>query len=326
MPKISIIVPVYNAKGTLIKCVGSLVNQTLQDIEIILINDCSKDNSFFVMQMLEEQFPEKLIIIDCDTNRGAGGARNIGLEYASGEYIGFVDSDDEVAPTMFEKLYNKAKEGDYDIVDCGFYKEAEDLAIIFTSDELAGNLDSHKRSELIVAGGYICTKIFKTSYWKEHRFSFRENAILEDSEIIAYAMATARNIGNVKEVLYLYKDTPGSSSKTPDTKWYVDNCFNAMNAIYKSLSPLDIYDELRNAAEYEMLQMYSYAINILIKSYKNKEQLRYIDELTKLKDFRQNFITHGYHNHYIESKITKEDIAIMQLNDLSPVDLLSKYK
>ena len=323
MPKVSIIVPVYNAKDTLIKCVSCLVNQTLHDIEIILVNDCSTDNSFLIMQLLEKQFPDKLIIIDSDVNRGAGGARNIGLQYASGEYIGFVDSDDEVATTMFEKLYNKAVECDYDIVDCGFYKEDSDLAIIFTSDDLSGELNDHKRSELIVAGGYICTKIFRASYWRQHNLSFREKAILEDSEIVAYAMATAKNIGNVKEILYLYKDTPGSSSKTPDPKWYTDNCLSAMTAIYQALSPLANYEYIREAAEYEMLQMYSYSINILLGSIKEKDQSSFqLDMLTKLQSFRNKYITKDYDNQYVKAKISSIDIQIMKLNDISPAKLI----
>lgn len=315
MIKVSIIVPVYNAKNTLINCVNSLINQTLQDIEIILVNDCSTDNSLLIMQLLEEKYPEKILIIDSNINTGAGGARNIGLEYVRGEYIGFVDSDDEVAPTMFEKLYLKAKEGDYDIVDCGFYQESEDRAIIFTSDELSGELDGRKRSELIVAGGYICTKIFRTSYWKKHSLRFREKAILEDSEIIAYTMATAKNIGNVKEVLYNYKDTPGSSSKTPDTKWYVDNCFNAMSAIYSSLAPLDNYDEIKEAAEYEILQLYSYAINMLHISIKKDGNTFQNSELGRLRDFRKQFISAGYDNHYVKAKISYKDIQLMEQND-----------
>lgn len=325
MPKVSIIVPVYNAKNTIVKCVSSLVNQTLNDIEIILVNDCSTDNSFLIMQLLEQQFSDKLIIINCDQNRGAGGARNIGLQYASGEYIGFVDSDDEVEHTMYEKLYNKAIESDYDIVDCGFYKEDEDLAIIFTSDELSGELDEHKRSELIASGGYICSKIFKASYWKQYQFHFREHAILEDSEIIAYAMATAKNIGNVKEILYLYKNTPGSSSKTPDAKWYVNNCYNAMNAIYSALSSLDQYASIQDAAEYEMLQMYSYSVNILLNNANILDSDYLLNELRRLREFRIDIISSGYDNKYVKSKISIADINIMKLNDESPTKLLSKY-
>lgn len=322
MPKVSIIVPVFNAEKTLVKCVSCLIKQTLQDIEIILVNDCSTDNSLQILQLLEKQFPDKLIVINSDKNRGAGGARNIALQYATGEYLGFVDSDDEISLSMYEKLYSKAIEGDYDIVDCGFYNEACDLSIIYTSDELSGNLDVQKRKELIVSGGYLCTKIFKSDYWHKHSFNFRENAILEDSEIIALAMATAKNIGNVKEVLYIYKDTPNSSSKTMDTKWYVDNCYNAMNALYKTLSLLDYYNEIKEAVEYEILQMYSYSINMLLHNIKVANITFTLNELSRLQSFRNTYISPGYTSNYITSKITKEDILLMEQNDHSPQKLV----
>ncbi|MCR4687913.1 MAG: glycosyltransferase, partial [Lachnospiraceae bacterium] len=106
--KVSVIVPAYNVEDTLFDCIASLVMQTLNDIEIIIVNDCSTDHTYMVMQMLEEKFPDKIIIIDSPVNRGPGGARNLGMEYASGDYIGFVDSDDYVAKDMYEKLYNEA--------------------------------------------------------------------------------------------------------------------------------------------------------------------------------------------------------------------------
>ena len=323
MKKVSIIVPVYNAKDTLIPCVGNIINQTLQDIEIILINDCSTDNSLLIMQLLKERFPDKITIIDSPVNLGAGGARNLGLEIASGEYIGFVDSDDIIDTTMYEKLYNKAIETDCDIVDCGFYFEEQDLSIIYTSDELTGTLDSQKRNELIASGGYIVTKLFKSSYIKNHDFVFRNNVILEDSEIIAYVFATAQSIANVKEVLYIYKNYSNSSSKTVDPHKYFNSCYEAMNAIYKKLSPLDNYSELKESIEYEILQMYSYAINVSLSFGSKTPDFDVLDHLKKLQTFRNSFISKGYNNKYVKNKISKADLEIMTLNDNSPEKLIN---
>ena len=128
--KVSVIVPAYNVEDTLFDCVASLIMQTLQEIEIIIVNDCSTDHTFMCMQMLEEKFPDKLIIIDSNENRGPGGARNLGLEYASGEYIGFVDSDDYVSKDMYEKMYDEAVKTGYDIIDCGYVDEANHKSIL----------------------------------------------------------------------------------------------------------------------------------------------------------------------------------------------------
>lgn len=321
MPKVSIIVPVYNAANTLIHCVGCLIHQTLQDIEIILVNDASTDNSWLIMQLLEEKFPDKLIIIDSPTNEGAGGARNLGLSYASGEYFGFVDADDVVDTTMYEKLYNEAIRTGYDIIDCGFHSEQKNQSIIFTSDELSGELTSFKRSELIASGGYIVTKLFKREYFLSHDFTFRHHAILEDSEIVAYAMATAKNIGNVKEVLYIYKDTNNSSSKVMHPIKYFQNCFDAMNAIYNKLHVLPDYDSIKEGAEYEMLQMYSYTILSLLTNKGNYPKEKLLSCLNALRNFRLENISKGYDNKFVINKIPKKEIDIMKQNDISPEKL-----
>ena len=150
--------PVYNSEPTLVDSLSSLVNQTLSDMELILVNDCSTDGSFNILSDCESQFSDKVLLINLDENHGAGGARNIGLSYASGDYIGFMDSDDIATPDMFEKMYTKAISGNYDIVDCGYYNEATETAIVHASDELTGTLNGYKRSKLIASGGYLGNK------------------------------------------------------------------------------------------------------------------------------------------------------------------------
>ena len=115
MKDISIIVPVYNAEKYLVKCLDSLVNQTKKNIEIILVNDGSKDKSIDILNEYKEKYPDMITIISQE-NQGQSAARNSGIENATGKYIAFVDSDDYVSKNMFEKLYEKAIEKDYDIV------------------------------------------------------------------------------------------------------------------------------------------------------------------------------------------------------------------
>lgn len=320
--KVSIIVPVYNSSKTLIECVKTLLTQTLQDIEIILIDDCSTDNSYIIMESLQEKFPNKIKITKTPVNQGAGGARNYGLKLASGEYIGFVDSDDIVDMTMYEKLYNEAIRTGYDIIDCGFYREEFDSAIIYASDDLCGILNDSKRNELIASGGYIVTKLFKRDYFFSHNFTFRNNTILEDSEIVTYAFATANTIGNVKEVLYVYKYYPMSSSKTVEPTKYFNACFNAMKAIYDKLSVLPNYSALKPSIEYEMLQMYYLGIKccIINKSFTNFDSKKCLQQL---REFRLQNITSQYNNQYVKEKMSKDDIAVMKYLDESINTLLA---
>ena len=117
MTKISIIIPFQNVENYITKCLSSVVNQTLEDIEIICINDGSKDES----DKIAEEFAQKdgrIIILNTQKPQGQAYARNLGLKIANGEYIGFVDSDDWIGLDMFEKMYNTAKSGDTDITMC----------------------------------------------------------------------------------------------------------------------------------------------------------------------------------------------------------------
>ena len=115
MPKISVIIPVYNASQYLERCLDSTVNQTLKNIEIICVNDCSTDSSLEILERYEKS-DERVKIINHKINGGESKARNTGIENAKGEYISFLDNDDAYDRDFLEKLYNKAIETDSDIV------------------------------------------------------------------------------------------------------------------------------------------------------------------------------------------------------------------
>ena len=105
--KVSIIIPVYGVEKYISKCLDSLVKQTLNDIEIIVVNDGTKDNSQKIIDKYVKKYPDKVKSF-IKENGGQGSARNYGLKQANGDYIGYVDSDDYVELEMYEKLYNKA--------------------------------------------------------------------------------------------------------------------------------------------------------------------------------------------------------------------------
>ncbi len=120
MAKVSVIVPVYNVEKYLEECIESLINQTLTDIEIICINDGSTDNSLKILEELQKK--DNRIKIINQKNSGVSSARNNGIENATGEYIGFVDSDDWIDSDYYEKLYNTAKKYNSDIAAGDMYR------------------------------------------------------------------------------------------------------------------------------------------------------------------------------------------------------------
>ena len=120
MPKVSVIIPVYNVENYLEQCLDSVINQTLKDIEIILVDDGSTDNSLKILQNYAQK--ESRIKIINKENSGYGASMNIGIGTAQGEYIGIVESDDFIEPDMFEKLYNTAVSNNLDLVRCQYYQ------------------------------------------------------------------------------------------------------------------------------------------------------------------------------------------------------------
>lgn len=262
MIKVSVIVASYNSQDTVARCLTSLVNQTLRDIEIIVVNDASTDDSLRILRKFEAEYPDKVKAIDNPINEKAGGARNKGFDAASGEYIGIVDADDYVASSMYEQLYNRAKETDADIVDTGFYMESTDKAMLYASDDLTGILDGHKRSELISRGGYLCTKIFRNELFNDPKIRMRENTIaLEDFEILIYMILRAGRLETVKEVFYYYCNTQGSSTKVMDFDKYYNSVCGAIRATYDICHGLPAYEGAREAVEYMMARIYSFGVN-----------------------------------------------------------------
>jgi glycosyltransferase involved in cell wall biosynthesis len=315
-PAISVIIPVYNGEAYLTECLGNVVHQTLPSIEILLVDDASTDGSLSIMEECRRQFPETVKVIALTKNQGAGGARNAAIDVARGTYIGFVDCDDLVDVTMYEKLYQKACAEDDDIVDCGYYKQADDIAMLHTSDELTGELDAAKRRELIVSGGYIVSKLFHRRLFCNPRLRFRTHAILEDSDFLNVAYVEAKKIGNVKEVLYYYREQPHSSSRVVDAGRYVHHILEAMWANYDKLHDLPSYAEIRDAVEYEILQMYSYGVNISLKA----GNQTYLEELAAMK---KKTVSGDDKNPYVEAKIPAMDRELMRRNDVNPEQLLA---
>ncbi|MCI8924586.1 MAG: glycosyltransferase family 2 protein, partial [Lachnospiraceae bacterium] len=125
--ELSIIVPVYNmaADDKLVWCLDSLVGQTVSDYEIIAVDDCSTDHSLEILKEYEKKYPDKFRVIASPENRKQGGAKNLGLAKAKGEWIGFIDSDDWVTRDFYEKLLGKAKETGADMVGCDYHLTGE---------------------------------------------------------------------------------------------------------------------------------------------------------------------------------------------------------
>ena len=153
--KVSVIIPVYNTEDYLRECIESLVNQTLREIEILIVNDGSTDSSLEIMKD-----PNIIKIFD-KVNGGQASARNYALPFAQGEYLGFVDSDDWVDSTMYEEMYEKAEKEDADIVICDMVDHFPDRTVCYPSSRFENKFKVTPSA---------CNKLFKRSLVKEDVF------------------------------------------------------------------------------------------------------------------------------------------------------------
>ena len=158
--KVSVIIPVYNTEDYLKECIESLVNQTLREIEILIVNDGSTDSSFEIMKEFKNKYPNIIKIFD-KVNGGQASARNYALPFAQGEYLGFVDSDDWVDSTMYEEMYEKAEKEDADIVICDMVDHFPDRTVCYPSSRFENKFKVTPSA---------CNKLFKRSLVKEDVF------------------------------------------------------------------------------------------------------------------------------------------------------------
>ncbi len=209
--KLSIIVPVYNmaAGGKLNYCLDSLVNQTITDYEIIAIDDCSTDNSLEILRSYESRYGDRFKVIASPSNKKQGGAKNLGLEAAAGEWIGFIDSDDWVTPDFYEKLLNLAEETGADMAGCDYHLTGEhsmEIGQIVHNNrpEQSGKLNHDKYASLILDGGSLVVKIYKRHIIYDYPNRFPEGIFYEDNAISNSWMLRAKCFAYLQEPLYYY--------------------------------------------------------------------------------------------------------------------------
>ena len=223
--KISVIVPVYNTEKYLNECLNSLVNQTIyKELEIICINDASTDNSLKILEGYEKQY-ENLIVINSNVNKKQGGARNLGIMRATGEYLGFVDSDDFVDLEMYEKLYNEAIKKDYDIVESNyydFYGENNLKKVELLPDLETGVISTETRKRLLLNGGRLVSKIVKRKIIVDNEIKFPENLFYEDSYFFPFVLLRIKSISKINDYLYFYRKTNISTTRSMDNYSFFD--------------------------------------------------------------------------------------------------------
>ena len=255
MYKVSIIVPVYNIEKYLAKCLDSLINQTLKEIEIICVNDGSTDNSAEILNEYAQK--DSRIRIINQENTGLSAARNTGINNANGEYIGYVDSDDWVDLNFYENLYNAAKENDADIAVAGIkrvggehYKEK--VFLKFEKPTTTENTDEKFRLCDIPDKSYVWNKIYKLSEIKDHSLYFRVGVNYEDIIYAPKIIHTLNCLTTVPDTYYYYLKRRGSIVAQKSQKKYFYAAMEEAKKYFED-NNINIADHLTDQKKYKIL-------------------------------------------------------------------------
>lgn len=301
MIKLSVIVPVYNVEKYIRKCLDSLINQTLNNMEFIFVNDGSPDNSKKIIE--EYQKKDSRIKLFNKENGGQASARNFGLKHAKGEYIAFLDSDDYVREDMYEILYNRAKKDDLDIVICNYFLVYSDKIVENHSNVTSAKEKYISPNEYITLSPSPWNKIIRHKYLDKQNFNFPEGIIYEDLASIPLLSLNNPKIVYLNQCLHYYVQSASSTMRSDEYKPKYENIFPATDYLYFNMIGNGYDKELEYLLTYHLL----YLGSLNFYKYKKYKQIDIISYNMK------KYFPKWYKNELVKSKFNKKQMFYMQL-------------
>ena len=320
--KLSIIVPVYGVEKYIDKCLNSLVKQSLKEIEVIVVNDGTKDNSQKIVDKYVKKYPDKIKSYITE-NGGQGSARNYGLKKASGEYIGYVDSDDFVEKDMYKKLYNKAKENNYDIVVCGNYNVSED----YQNKNIDAFINNYNTDlENIFFGKMaVWNKIYKRDILIKNKLEFKEKVWYEDLAFTLKAIMNSNTFAFIDEPLYDYLIREGSTMNNSN----VQRNLEILDAFNDILSYIQHNKKEEYFSKIEFLAIDHIYISAIVRVLKAEADDKVKREtINKLIDYMNKKFPNYKNNKYINtlSKNRKIIYKLINIKMYGLINLIFKVK
>lgn len=327
--KLSVIVPVYNmaAQDKLVWCLDSLVNQTVQDYEIIAVDDCSTDNSLEILYDYRERYPDKFHVIASPVNRKQGGAKNLGLEAAKGEWIGFIDSDDWITPDYYEKLLACAEETGADMVGCDYHLTHEHSMKIGqvvhnNKPSQTGILTTEKYRSLILDGGSLVVKIYRRHIIYDFPNRFPEQIFYEDNAISNSWMLRARYFAYLEEPLYYYYQHDTSTVHTI-TKKRCEDRMEAARIMVEEAKQFGFLEEYYPEIESSFTTLFYVNTLFSYMAGVRKKEYGFIKALAK--EMRETFP--GFmENPYYQERVHEEERKLIRMHMKSTMYFLLYYK
>lgn len=293
MPKVSVIVPIYNVEKYLEKCINSLLSQTLEDIQIILVNDGSKDNSGNIAKEYEKNNKDRVIYVEKE-NGGLSDARNHGLKYATGDFIAFLDSDDYIEKNAYEEMYNKAIEENADYVECDFIWEFPNKIRVDKQYPY-----KNKKEMLSFVRVVAWNKLIKRQLITDNNLEFPKGLRYEDVEFTYKLIPFINKFAYVDKPFIHYVQREGSIANVQNER--TAEIFTVLDNVIEFYKKNNIYEKYRDELEY------NYARYLLCSSLKR---------MCKIKDktIREKLLTESWERLNLNFPNWKENVILKTVN------------
>lgn len=276
-PKISIIVPVYNVERYLRECVDSILSQTFADIEMILVDDGSNDNSGKICD--EYACKDKRVVVVHKENGGLSSARNAGLDVACGDYIGFVDSDDYISKDMYATLYQLIISKDSDIAMCGYFDVYAHSITTKSKRQKTYFVDQMKAIKIVLKGRINSTTVWNKLY-KRYIFEtlrFRTGKTMEDDFLVLDSFLKCRMVSIITSAKYYYRHREDSIC----TRKFTSKDLDVIEAYeYNSKIAADHGQALKLPVKGRLCWANFYVLDKLLSSSNHQEQVRLLGEVS----------------------------------------------
>ncbi len=329
---VSVIVPVYNmaADDKLTYCMNSLVGQTLtrrgvlasgeDQLEILAIDDCSTDSSLEILRQYEKEYPDVVHVYQTPQNLHQGGAKNIGLSHAKGDWIAFIDADDWVVPDYFERLLNKAKETGADCVGTDYSMTPEHSMkvgqIVHNNKPMqTGVLDDAKYRSLMIDFGSLCVKIYKREIILDCPSRFPEGIFYEDNALAKTWISRMKHFEYIEEPLYYYYQHEDSTVHTV-TKARLTDRITSGRIMLKEAKTYGYFDKFRPELEYSFTVLfYKNTLFSCLREMKEAGAYAFVTALAQ--EMKATFPSFR-ENPYYQDKTDPEEKKLMDLQMKSP--------
>lgn len=300
MPKVSIIVPVWNVENYIKECLDSLVNQTFEDIEILVINDGSEDSSQKIIDEYTKKY--KKVKSHIKENGGLSDARNYGMKYANGEYIIFIDGDDWIKKDAIEILYHEIKKSESDIVIYNFEECYEDGHTNATK-EIDQSIEDIQKAYMIALPSF-CNKMFRREFLKKINFSFIKGIYYEDLAIYPVVAAQTSKIIYVDKPLYNYRIRQGSIMKQQAKNPKLFDIFKVFEYINQGMEKVGKQEEFHEEIEYLYIKHLLHAASLRFIVFRDED-----DTIRKISDIMKEKFPNWKKNRYYQKESWKYKIV-----------------